>query len=80
MDDAEIMNGAYDRFDGDEVPLRELGKDGDLVVAELFNGPTLAFKDLSLSVLARLLDFFMRKEVSSSSKGRLASTRVVTIK
>jgi len=34
-------------------------------IAELFRGPTLAFKDLSLSILSKLLEFFLKKEVCS---------------
>ena len=44
------------------VDLHKLDK--NLFVAELFQGPTLAFKDLSLSLLAKILEFFLKKEVT----------------
>lgn len=45
---------AYERFRGDPVPLRDLG-DG-LYLLELFQGPTLAFKDYALQILGLLFD------------------------
>jgi threonine synthase len=51
----EILAGAYATFrDPDVVPLRDLG-DG-LWLAELFWGPTLAFKDIALQLVGRLFD------------------------
>jgi threonine synthase len=45
---------AYAGFDSpDVVPLKKL--DGGVRVMELFHGPTLAFKDLALQILPRLL-------------------------
>jgi threonine synthase len=41
------------------VPLRQLGD--DLWLAELFHGPTLAFKDLALQLLGRLFDHALRR-------------------
>ena len=32
-----------------------------LNIAELFHGPTLAFKDLTLGVVAQLVDYFLEK-------------------
>jgi threonine synthase len=50
-----IVADSYRGFDHpDVVPLREL--DGDLYLAELFRGPTLAFKDLALQLVGRLFD------------------------
>ncbi|HEY5153195.1 MAG TPA: threonine synthase [Acidimicrobiales bacterium] len=52
-DFAAIVAEAYATFDHpDVVPLRELG-DG-LILAELFHGPTLAFKDIALQLVGRL--------------------------
>lgn len=55
-DDFEtIVSEAYATFrDPDVVPLRDLG-DG-LWLAELFWGPTLAFKDVALQLVGRLFD------------------------
>jgi threonine synthase len=51
-----LIGEAYTSFETPEVaPLRPLGKDG-LHLLELFHGPTLAFKDVALQLLGRLLD------------------------
>ncbi len=50
---AELVADAYATFDHPEVvPLRKLGE--GLVLAELFHGPTLAFKDIALQLVGRL--------------------------
>src|SRR5262245_23582070 len=50
-----IGRDAYARFDHAAVtPLRQI--DHRLWVLELFHGPTLAFKDLAMQLLARLMD------------------------
>jgi len=52
----EMVADAYATFDDpDVVPLRTLG-DG-MVVAELFHGPTLAFKDIALQLVGRLFAY-----------------------
>ena len=43
---------AYTSFDGDPAPLVKL--DQNLFVLELWHGPTLAFKDMALSILPKL--------------------------
>ncbi len=55
-DTAEDMTrAAYARFDDREVvPIQKLG-DKEYVI-ELFHGPTLAFKDMALQVLPRLME------------------------
>ena len=52
---AAIVADSYATFDDPEVvPLRDLG-DG-VWLAELFHGPTLAFKDVALQLVGRLFD------------------------
>ncbi|NBR50997.1 MAG: threonine synthase [Alphaproteobacteria bacterium] len=52
---AEVVNEAYAGFEHDEVtPLTDLG-DGQYFL-ELYHGPTLAFKDVAMQLLARLMD------------------------
>ena len=54
-DFAAIVTDAYATFDAaDVVPLIDLGE--DLWLAELFHGPTLAFKDIALQLVGRLFD------------------------
>ena len=50
-----LVADAYRGFDHpDVVPVREL--EADLYLAELFWGPTLAFKDVALQLVGRLFD------------------------
>ena len=50
-----MIGEAYATFDHPEVaPLVEIGRDEYL--CELFHGPTLAFKDVAMQLLARLMD------------------------
>ncbi len=52
---AAIVADSYATFEADEVvPLRDLGD--NLWLAELFHGPTLAFKDIALQLVGRLFD------------------------
>ena len=52
---AELVADAYATFDHPEVcPL--VGLDEDHWLLELFHGPTFAFKDVALQVVARLFD------------------------
>src|SRR5262249_37632979 len=51
-----LIAEAYGSFSTPEVaPLKALGE-GGLHLLELFHGPTLAFKDVALQLLGRLLD------------------------
>lgn len=55
-----MASDAYATFDAPEVtPLVEL-KPG-LTILELFHGPTLAFKDVAMQLLARLMDHVLEK-------------------
>jgi len=52
---AALVADAYATFDDPAVvPLRDLGD--DIWLAELFHGPTLAFKDIALQLVGRLFD------------------------
>jgi threonine synthase len=63
IDDAtfrEIVRDAYATFSHDAVvPLNQL--DANHFLLELFHGPTLAFKDVALQLLGRILDHFLQK-------------------
>lgn len=55
-----IVNDAYSRFRHQSIaPLVQIGPDE--WVMELFHGPTLAFKDVAMQVLARLYDHVLTK-------------------
>lgn len=56
----DIVRDAYATFSHEAVvPLNQLGANHFLL--ELFHGPTLAFKDIALQLLGRLLDHFLKK-------------------
>ncbi len=56
----ELVTQAYATFSHESVtPLRELGENEWLL--ELFHGPTLAFKDCALQLLARLFDHWLAR-------------------
>ncbi|OJA06640.1 threonine synthase [Halomonas sp. QHL1] len=63
IDDAtfrSIVTEAYATFNHDAVlPLKQL--DANHFLLEQFHGPTLAFKDVALQLLGRLLDHFLKK-------------------
>jgi len=63
IDDAtfrELVRDAYATFSHDAVvPLNQL--DANHFLLELFHGPTLAFKDVALQLLGRILDHFLAK-------------------
>lgn len=55
-----LIGEAYASFETPEVaPLKALGDSG-LHLLELFHGPTLAFKDVALQLLGRMLDHTLR--------------------
>jgi threonine synthase len=55
-----IVRDAYATFSHDAVvPLNQL--DANHFLLELFHGPTLAFKDVALQLLGRILDHFLQK-------------------
>jgi len=57
---SEMIEGAYGSFGHKAVaPLVQLGSNDWLL--ELFHGPTLAFKDVAMQILARLFDHVLAK-------------------
>lgn len=63
IDDAtfrQLVHDAYASFNHDAVvPLKQL--DANHFLLEQFHGPTLAFKDVALQLLGRILDHFLKK-------------------
>ena len=47
------------RYNSKVIRVEQL-KDG-LNIAELFHGPTLTFKDLGLTIVAKMYDYFLEK-------------------
>lgn len=56
----ELIKESYSTFDSKEiVPLKKLS--AELYLAELFHGPTLAFKDVALQFLGNLFAYLLKK-------------------
>ena len=55
-----LLDGCYSKFDDpdDIIPLTKVG---GVKVAEMWHGPTGAFKDIALSIVGRLVDFTVQK-------------------
>jgi threonine synthase len=63
---ARMAQEAYGTFRHPAVvPLTQLGP--SLFVLELFHGPTLAFKDLAMQLLARLMDHVLQKRAERTT-------------
>jgi threonine synthase len=61
-----MIDETYARFDHPAVtPLRQL--DANQWLLELFHGPTLAFKDLAMQLLARLIDWALEQQDSQAT-------------
>ena len=62
---ASIVSAAFDAFGSNSVlhvqPLGDGDGEAGLHVVELWHGPTLAFKDLGMSVLGRVLSHLLRR-------------------
>lgn len=55
-----MLKAAYERFDHAAIaPLSQIGD--NLFLLELFHGPTLAFKDLAMQLLARLMEHVLKQ-------------------
>ena len=55
----QLCRDAYSRFDTSlVVPINKIDK---LYIMELFHGPTLAFKDLGLNLLAQMMQYLLNK-------------------
>jgi threonine synthase len=61
-----MVQDAYGTFDHEAVaPLKQLGP--NLWLLELFHGPTIAFKDVAMQLLARLMDWSLAKNKSRAT-------------
>lgn len=52
--------------------------DGNIYALELFHGPTLAFKDVGARFMARLLQYFIRKDREKTNDNRTVNVLVAT--
>src|SRR5205823_5237375 len=61
-----MLTEAYGKFGHPAVaPLKQL--DANQWLLELFHGPTLAFKDVAMQLLARLMDWALEKRKTSAT-------------
>ena len=85
----EIAYQVADAFFGEDVPADDLKRivydtlafdcpvvpvDGNIYSLELFHGPTLAFKDVGARFMARLLQYFIKKEGEANEVNVLVAT------
>ena len=68
----EYTKKAYSRFDGEAAPVVKV--DDGLFLLELFHGPTLAFKDIALTVLPYLLTGSKKKTGADKKTQILVAT------
>ena len=63
IDDVSLKNILAEAFQsfGDPSTVTKTALFDGLSVVELWHGPTLAFKDLGMQVLAKIMDFFLRR-------------------
>ena len=62
-DDLKILiEKAFTKFKIPEEPINIARLNNGLNIAELFHGPTLAFKDLALGVVGQLYEFFLSRD------------------
>lgn len=62
----QMVADTYSEFDHDAVaPMKQLGP--NQWVAELFHGPTLAFKDYPLQLVGRLFDYVLKRNGKSAT-------------
>ncbi len=58
-----IIAKSYATFEKEEViPIPKLASQKNIYVMELFHGATLSFKDIGLSFLVNLIDFFLKRK------------------
>jgi len=61
QDLSRLIGQAFQAFKDPETPIKIAELKGGLKVAEMWHGPTLAFKDLALGVVGQLYNYFLDK-------------------
>jgi threonine synthase len=62
----DIIHQAYAQFDDTEItPVKKL--EDDIYMLELFHGPTLAFKDVALQVLGKVMDWALTQKNTTAT-------------
>ena len=59
----KILEESYQSFyDSDIIPFYELSAQKNLIIQELFHGPTLSFKDIGMAFIVHLFHFFLKRK------------------
>jgi len=58
----KLIDVAFQKFVDPSEPIKVARLPDSAVIAELFHGPTLAFKDLALGVVGQMYDYFLSRE------------------
>ena len=59
-----LLENAFSKFKSLDEPITISNLKDNLNIAELYHGPTLAFKDLALGVVGQLYEYFLGKLLS----------------
>lgn len=59
----QILDDSYSTFyESSIVPFHQLSSQENLIVQELFHGPTLSFKDIGMAFIVNLFNFFLQRK------------------
>ncbi len=59
----QLLVDSYSSFyDANIIPFHPLASQAELIVQELFHGPTLSFKDIGMSFIVNLFHFFLKRK------------------
>lgn len=75
VDEEALKNIVYDTLTFD-CPIVQVSD--NIYSLELFHGPTLAFKDVGARFMARLLQYFIKKEHNNTQESQLVNVLVAT--
>lgn len=80
VEEADLKQIVYNTlaFDTPVVEVKDSHKSQSIYALELFHGPTLAFKDVGARFMARLLQYFIRKDREKTGDNRTVNVLVAT--
>jgi len=59
----KILQDSYQAFyDADTIPFYQLTTQKNLIIQELFHGPTLSFKDIGMAFIVNLFHYFLKRK------------------
>ncbi|WP_109852452.1 threonine synthase [Aquimarina sp. AU58] len=64
----KIIENSFDTFyHPEKIPFHSLTSRKNIIIQELFHGPTLSFKDIAMGFVVNLLDFFLKRRKEKMS-------------